>query len=65
MAENKFSCNPSAGRDTVCIEANRILEEHNVHTEQKRRRPLPRGVLFFLLGILCGVAAAVLIGLWI
>lgn len=26
MAENKFSCNPSAGRDMVCIEANRILD---------------------------------------
>ena len=26
MAENKFACSPSAGRDTVCIEANRILD---------------------------------------
>ena len=26
MAESKFSCTPSAGRDTVCIEANRILD---------------------------------------
>lgn len=52
-------------KNDMISEANRILEEHNVHTEQKRRRPLPRGVLFFLLGILCGVAAAVLIGLWI
>ncbi|MBQ7321076.1 MAG: hypothetical protein IJW99_03170 [Clostridia bacterium] len=26
MAENKYSCATSAGRDTVCIEANRILD---------------------------------------
>lgn len=26
MADNKFACSPSAGRDTVCIEANRILD---------------------------------------
>ena len=26
MAENKYSCASSAGRDTVCIEANRILD---------------------------------------
>ena len=47
----------------MLAEANRILEEHDLQTGGKPRKRLPRGVLFFLSGILCGAAVALLLGL--
>lgn len=49
-------------KNDMLSEANRILEEHDPHTERKKKMRLPRGVLFFLSGILCGAAVAVLLG---
>ena len=50
-------------KNDILAEANRILEEHALQTGGKRKRHLPRGVLLFLLGILCGAAVALLLGL--
>ena len=47
-------------RNEMLNEANRILQESELDPRPKKRR-LPRGVLLFLAGILCGGAAAVLV----
>ena len=43
----------------MLLEANRILEENAPGTRIQRKKSLPRGILLFLLGLLCGLAAAV------
>ncbi len=45
-------------RDEMLKEANRILEESGIDLPKRKR--LPRGLLLFFAGILCGVVAAVL-----
>ena len=45
----------------MLTEANRILAEHTREGDTRKRKRLPRGGVFFLLGILCGTAAALAI----
>ncbi len=51
---------PHGGRNDMLAEANRILAEHDLSAPPRKRKKLPRGVLLFLSGILCGGGAALL-----
>lgn len=46
-------------RNDMLTEANRIIEEHDLDPHAHKKRRVPRGAIFFLLGILCGGAVAV------
>lgn len=48
-------------RNDMLNEANRILQQTEPDTEAHQRKRLPRGIMFFLSGILCGAIVAVLI----
>ncbi len=52
---------PRPGRNDMLTEANRILEEHAPTVYSPAKKRVPRGILFFLSGILCGGGVAVLL----
>ena len=48
-------------RNDMLTEANRIIEQHDSDAGQHHKKRLGRALLFFLCGLLCGGAMAVLI----